>query len=203
MRLSLLPDGIISFTQMHPLEANALLSIPQNADPTEIPEAEERLYPGPMDEPAKSDIDAMEAIATEEDWKDFVVPELKELFDASMERVRESLKQLGPAPQEELEDDDGEEDDGEDDDDEKDDGEKDDGEEEGDTSALPNFALKISTEIAEDWYRAMNQARLVMSQKSLWIDGTGNLHGPLISQIHYEIYAHIQGWLVEYVLSEA
>ena len=186
MRLSLLPDGIISFTQMHPLEANALLSIPQNADPTEIPEAEDRLYPRPLDEASRDDVDPIEAIATEEDWKEFVVPELRELFDGSMERVKESLKQLGPAPQEELEDDEEEEDQ---DDDEK--------------SPHANFALKISTEIAEDWYRAMNQARLVMSQKSLWIDGKGNLHGPLISQIHYEIYAHIQGWLVEYVLSEA
>ena len=103
-----------------------------------------------------------------------------------MERVKESLKQLGPSPQEELGDDEGEEEDG---DDEK--------------PSHANFALKISTEVAEDWYRAMNQARLVMSQKSLWIDGQGHLHGPLISQVHYEIYAHIQGWLVEYVLSEA
>ena len=183
MHLSLLPDGNISFTRMHPLEANALLSIPQNADPTEIPEAEERLYPSPMEESTKSDLDAIEVITTEEDWREFVVPELRELFDGSMERVRESLKQLGPAPQEEI-----------DEDEEKDADEQ---------SEVPNFALKISTEIAEDWYRAMNQARLVMSQKSLWIDSKGNLHGPLISQIHYEIYAHIQGWLVEYVLSEA
>ncbi len=187
MRLSLLPDGIISFTQMHPLEANALLSIPQNADPTEIPEAEDRLYPRPLDESSRGDVDPIEAIATEEDWKEFVVPELRELFDGSMERVKESLKQLGPASQEEM-------------------GENEEDEEDDDTekkSSHANFALKISTEIAEDWFRAMNQARLVMSQKSLWIDGKGNLHGPLISQIHYEIYAHIQGWLVEYVLSEA
>jgi len=190
MRLSLLPDGIISFTQMHPLEANALLSIPQNADPTEIPEAEDRLYPRPLDESSRGDVDPIEAIVTEEDWKEYVVPELRELFDGSMERVKESLKQLGPAPQEKLDDDDEDDEDDEDDDAEK-------------KSSPANFALKISTEIAEDWYRAMNQARLVMSQKSLWIDGKGNLHGPLISQIHYEIYAHIQGWLVEYVLSEA
>ena len=193
MRLSLLPDGIISFTQMHSLEANALLSIPQNADPTEIPEAEDRLYPRPLDESSKSDVDPMEAIGTEEDWKEYVVPELRELFDGSMERVKESLKQLGPAPQEEVEEE--EDDEGEDDNDNDNDNDK--------KASHAHFALRISTEIAEDWYRAMNQARLVMSQKSLWIDGKGNLHGPLISQIHYEIYAHIQGWLVEYVLSEA
>ena len=194
MRLSLLPDGIISFTQMHPLEANALLSIPQNADPTDIPEAEERLYPAPIEESARRDVDAMEAIATEADWKEYVLPELRELFDGSMERVKQSLKQLGPAPQVELEN--------HDEGDEADEPEEDDDEDEP-KSSHANLALNISTQLAEDWYRAMNQARLVMSQKSLWIDGEGNLHGPLISQIHYEIYAHVQGWLVEYVLSEA
>lgn len=186
MRLSLQPDGVIAFTHLHPLEANALLCIPQNADLTDVPEAQQRLYPPPIDESGENAVDPLEIADTAEDWEEYVVPELKELFTGSIEKVQQSLKNLGPASHA-----------------------SDSGEDEipaekkrKQKAPPPSFELSIPVEIAEDWYRAMNQARLVMSQKSLWIDQGGQLHGPLMSQIHYEIYAHIQGWLVDNVLAE-
>lgn len=179
MRLSLLPDGSLSFTQIHALEAGALLAIPQNADPTDVPEAEERLFPPPLEEAAQEPLDWEEQSAMQSDWQEFVVPELRELFDSSLDRVQENLRQLSPAPVETHQP------------------------PQPPDAPAPNFALIIPGELAEDWYRAMNQARLVMAQKTLWIDGQGDLHGPLISQIHYEIYTSIQQWLIEHVLSDA
>ena len=179
MRLRLLPDGNISFTHIDALEASALLAIPANADASEVPEALERLFPPPIQPNDEAAIDPMEQAAAQSDWEEFVTPELEEIFEGAVQRVQKNLQTLSPAPCEEsesasLED-----------------------------SPLPNFALLIPRELAEDWYRAMNQSRLVMAQKTLWIDAEGDLHGPLLSQIQYEIYTSIQQWLVEHVLSEA
>ena len=227
MLLQLLPNGDISLVNIHPLEANALLAIPMNADATATPEAEARLFPSPVDESSYAALDPLEVAATQEDWEEFVVPELRELFDGGLARVMENLKKLTPAPYEEF--------DGEDDEADDDDGDEDEEEEflndlldqTEDTEAksklkpdpdqaakaevadskpkaelMPNYKLTIPRALAEDWYRAMNQARLVMAEKTLWIDDRGEVHGPFLSQVHYEIYTNFQGWLIEMVLSE-
>lgn len=205
MRLRLLPNGDISLTQLHPLEANALLAIPANADPTGTPEAESRLYPSPVDESKFADHDPLEVAATQEDWDEYVVPELRELFEGSVQRVMGNLKQLSPAPPEEEEEDvedDEEEENGEDEPEDSTDEKLQEEPAELDAERVRQmyFMLTIPHDLAEDWYRAMNQARLVMAEKTLWIADNGDLHGPFLSQIHYEIYTHIQGWLVEHVL---
>ena len=226
MLLQLLPNGDISLVNIHPLEANALLAIPMNADATATPEAEARLFPSPVDESSYAAHDPLEVAATQEDWEEFVVPELRELFDGGLARVMENLKKLTPAPYEEF--------DGEDDEADEDDGDQDETEflndlldQTEDTEAksklkpdpdqaakaevadskpkaelMPNYKLTIPRALAEDWYRAMNQARLVMVEKNLWIDDRGEVHGPFLSQVHYEIYTNFQGWLIEMVLSE-
>ncbi len=188
MRLNLLPNGDLSFTNLHPLEASALLAIPQHADPTDVPGMADRLYPALTGDAVEAAHDPVETSRDQEDWEDYVVPELQELFAGSLAKVMAGLKRLGPAPYET-----------DDDDDDDDDAEE---ENAAETSPVPNFALTVVREDAEDWFRAMNQARLVMTQKSLWIEDDGQLHGPFLDQIHYEIYTGIQEWLVLNVLGK-
>jgi hypothetical protein len=195
MRLLVLPTGDICFTNLHPLEAGALLAIPHHADATDSPGVEDRLYPPLTAKPEEAEHDPFETARDQEDWEEFVVPELRELFEGSVARVRETLKQLTPAPYDASVDDDDDED--EDDDDDADEGTC---EEDMDSShsiqeeppsekhEYPTFRLTIPREQAEDWFRAMNQARLLMAQKSLWIE---------------EIYTGVQEWMVQNVLSDS
>jgi hypothetical protein len=185
MRLRLLKSGDISLTQLNPLEAEALLSIPKNADASETPEAQVRLFPPLVSDDSMTD-DPLEVESMEEDWTEYVVPDLKELFDHSLESVQENLKKLTPSPPE-IEEPEG--------------GIPEDGVEIPQLSGIPIFKLTIPRDKVEDWFRAMNQARLVMVEKTLWVEENGDLHGPIISQIHYEIYTFIQQWLVEHVMS--
>jgi hypothetical protein len=207
MRLTILPTGDISFTNLHPLEAGALLAIPHHANATDAPGVEERLYPPLTANPEEGEHDPFETARDQEDWEEFVVPELRELFEGSVARVRETLKQLTPAPYDASVDDDDDEEEEEDDeicDDDVDSSLK--VQEElppVELNELPNFKLTIPREQADDWFRAMNQARLLMAQKSLWIEENGNLHGPFLDQIHYEIYTAVQEWLVQNVLSDS
>jgi hypothetical protein len=231
MLLQLLPNGDISLINIHPLEANALLAIPMNADATGTPEAEARLFPSPVDESSYAAHDPLEVAATQEDWEEFVVPELRELFDGGLARVMENLKKLTPAPYEEFDEEDEESyDDDEDAEDEEFlndlmeqtqnveekgkptttpdpshatlDSTDETPEAQPKANPIPNYKLTIPRALAEDWFRAMNQARLVMVEKTLWIDDRGEVHGPFLSQVHYEIYTNFQGWLIEMVLSE-
>ncbi len=209
MRLTILPSGDIAFTNLHPLEAGALLAIPHHADATDSPGVEERLYPPLTANPEEAEHDPFETARDQEDWEEFVVPELRELFEGSVARVRETLKHLTPAAYDASVDED-------DDDDEADEEDDENCEEDVDSSLTvqeepppserheyPVFKLTIPREQADDWFRAMNQARLLMAQKSLWIEENGNLHGPFLDQIHYEIYTGVQEWLVQNVLSDS
>ena len=208
MRLTILPTGDISFTNLHPLEAGALLAIPSHASATDVPGVEERLFPPLTADPDEAEHDPFETARDQEDWEEFVVPEIRELFEGSVARVRETLKHLTPAPYDSSID--------EDDDDEDEDEDDEICEEDVDNALklqeeapplemeqLPNFKLTIPREQADDWFRAMNQARLLMAQKSLWIEENGNLHGPFLDQVHYEIYTAVQEWLVQNVLSDS
>jgi hypothetical protein len=207
MRLTILPTGDISFTNLHPLEAGALLAIPHHASAVDVPGVEERLYPPLTANPEEGEHDPFETARDQEDWEEFVVPELRELFEGSIARVSETLKQLTPAPYDASVDDDDDEEDEEDEeicDDDVDSSLK--LQEEpppSDLAQFPNFKLTIPRAQADDWFRAMNQARLLMAQKSLWIEENGNLHGPFLDQIHYEIYTGVQEWLVQNVLSDS
>lgn len=189
MRIRLLKNGDVSLTQLNPLEAEALLSIPKNADPTDTPEAEARLFPNLVSDDSVNE-NPDEVASMQEDWEEYVVPDLKELFDQSMQNVRANLKRLSPAPPEHLED------------------LIPQAPEEEESAAaefpqgIPVFKLVIPRESVEDWYRAMNQARLVMVEKTLWVEENGDLHGPIIPQIQYEIYTFVQQWLVEHVMSQ-
>ncbi len=181
MRLSILKNGDVSLTRLNQLEADALRSVLRHADPTGTPEAEQRLVPDLVREDDDAVTDPLEAISMQEDWEEYVVPGLQELFSNALSTVAEDLKHLGPGP-----------------------GSSGPSAETFTTSGPPPvslFRLVIQRHKVEDWYRAMNQARLVMAEKTLWIEESGRLHGPLMEQVHYEIYTFIQQWLVENVMS--
>jgi hypothetical protein len=188
------------------------LAIPVHADTTDAPELEQRLYPPLIAKAEEGEHDVFEVENDQADWQEIIVPELRELFEGSVGKVKTGLKKLAPAPYENLDADDPDVAEEADDDEEEED--KDKQSEDamaGNASlqeappperAVPNFKLVIPRTEAEDWYRAMNQARMAMTQKSLWIEDDGNLHGPFLDQMHYEIYTQVQEWLVQHVLSE-
>ncbi len=90
MHLRILKNGDISLTRIHPVEFHALLAIPQHADPSDLTEAQQRLYQKPVLEHSGEDFESISAL--EEDWQEIVVPELKSLFAGSLQRVEENLK---------------------------------------------------------------------------------------------------------------
>jgi hypothetical protein len=195
MHLSLLPSGDIAITEIHPLEASALQSIPTHADPQENQELTKRLYPPVIVDGPDQTHDPMEVAETEADWDEFVVPELKEIFEGAMQHVQENLQHLRPsAPRPERVE-------------EKEasapDGKISEPSPSADSRLLPTYELIIPRAEVENWYRAMNQARLAMVENTLWIEANGDLHGPFLAQIHYEIYTSFQQWLVEYVMADS
>jgi hypothetical protein len=157
------------------------------------------------------------------DWVEYVLPELRESFAENLSVVMADLATLT------AEDPDGEEDSNGDDD--EDDGEEGDEEEvdeieAGDDRAepgpvasgpqeqaaasaepvVPHFALTIPSDHAEAWFRAMNQARIVLSARY----GIDSEHVPELAKLleagqieywfQYELFVSLQGWLVEVVL---
>ena|SRR5438105_4723746 len=60
-----------------------LQQIPVSADPSDSDAARERLFSKPADEPE-----------TNQEWKDYVEPELAELFESAMETVKRDLKRV-------------------------------------------------------------------------------------------------------------
>ncbi len=189
MRLRVLKTGNLSITRLHPLEADALLNILSHADATDVPEAQTRLFQKPInDEDAKETPDADE---TTTDWQEFVVPELRELFDSSLAAVRNDLFTLKPERQRQRLSNVTEE--------TPKAAEPEKAEEEEDLSDLDRltFRLTIGKQNGAAWFRSMNQARLVMAEKELWIEDSGRLHGPPLACLHYEIYTYFQQELVE------
>ena len=168
MRITRTPDGTVHLSRINEWELRTLRSLPGIADPGEDEAALRRLYPAPFQ--------AGEATEeNQEDWAELVQPELEQLFESSLERVADDVKTAlleAPSP-------DGLQDDEEDDEEEDEDGEiepeESSGESEDETEDLeepagvteqpPRWELTIPAAHVEDWYRAMNQARLMLSTK--------------------------------------
>ena len=72
---------------------------------------------------------------------------------------------------------------------------------------MPHFVLTIPADHAEAWFRAMNQARIVLSIRygidSERVPELGRLleAGQLEYWFQYELFVSLQGWLVEAVLN--
>ena len=202
MTLQRLQDGSVRLAQLNEWQLRTLQSIPLVADAGDDDDALRRLFPAPFA--------AGEATnEQQEDWAELVQPELEDLFETSLARVSKDLKmiELDTSPKEpaELEHQD----------------------EpaaparrgrgrsksrksatKGESAAPPQelWRLTIPADHIEDWYRAMNQARLVLSEKH-HAHRTDSAHiarmfisGKMEALIHYELLTGLCGWWVDVLM---
>jgi hypothetical protein len=149
----------------------AIQNIAKYADPGDVPEASKRLYQDPVSK------DEPDAGTTQEDWQEIVIPELKEEFSAAIATVMDDVKKMAeteipllpPANE---------------------------GEEEPEPIKVAAKLIRIPMDHAQDWYSALNQARLMMVEKSLYIDDEGEAQGKEEDVYAYERFTSIQGHLL-------
>lgn len=203
MHLQKLPDGSIRLSRLNSWDVQTFRSLPALADYSNAPEAEKRLLPTPAIE---SDLTPEMAM----DWVEYVVPELREAFAENFAIVVADLETLSIDPGSAIED-------SADEADTDEDGDKVDTDDgpglpvaaapEAPEPALPHFVLTIPADHAEAWFRAMNQARIVLSIRygidSERVPELGRLleAGQLEYWFQYELFVSLQGWLVEAVIN--
>jgi len=187
MQLQKLPDGSLRFSGLNSWDVQTFRALPVLADYSADPVAEKRLLPSPAVEADLSPEMAM-------DWVEYVVPELRESFARSLEIVLADLGNLLPETESPI-------------------GHGEDAEVEDSSGVLrepsplvPHFSLNLPADHAEHWFRAMNQARLVLSSRY----GMDSEHVPDLAALleagqlehwfQYELFVSLQGWLVEVVL---
>ncbi len=79
-------NGVLEITEIDPLLAELLRQIPASANPESVPAAEARIHSAPAG-PNEKEMCA--------EWKLYVEPELRRLFQSSTETVMTDLAQLG------------------------------------------------------------------------------------------------------------
>ena len=222
MQLRKLPDGTIRLTRLNPWDVQTFRSLPALADFSQDPKAEKRLLPTPA-------IDSDMSPGMAMDWVEYVVPELRESFAENLSIVMADLATLTEEPDGAAEDLDEDEENAQAAEAENDEAEEDSGEPEDPGNpkddaanpmppeesvlredpvmpAVPHFSLTIPGDHAEAWFRAMNQARIVLSTRY----GIDSEHVPELARLlqagqieywfQYELFVSLQGWLVEAVL---
>lgn len=207
MQLRKLPDGTIRLTRLNPWDVQTFRSLPLLADFSQDPKAEKRLLPTPAIDSDMSPEMAM-------DWVEYVVPELRESFAENLSIVMADLSTLTIETENFEEDKTAVEDqkNGADPANLGDEptrplpGEESIHGEGAVTSPVPHFSLTIPPDHAEAWFRAMNQARIVLSARY----GIDSEHVPELAKLleagqieywfQYELFVSLQGWLVEAVL---
>jgi hypothetical protein len=95
MRISRVDDEYIALTELDLLCCELLHQIPTNAG-TDDPAAVQRLFPMPT-RGREPDF--------EEDWRSYVEPGLRQLFQSSLETIRDDLKNVSPAGDDDDDDD--------------------------------------------------------------------------------------------------
>jgi len=177
MTLQRQPDGSVRIAQLDDWHLNVLRRIPLLADPGDDEKALCRVYPAPYD--------AGEATPEQQaDWAEYVQPELQSLFETSLDRVNQDLRTAHlsePPPP-------------------------------GTDAALlepaaPEWTVNVPAAHVEDWFRAMNQARLVLSSSreahrtdQEYLAGM-LLKGEIELLIQYEMLTALCGWWVEVILN--
>lgn len=78
-------QGMLEIRELDPFLAELLRQIPDSTQTKDCPAADERLYSAPV-APDENDFCA--------EWKVYVVPELRRLFQTATETVRQDLEQL-------------------------------------------------------------------------------------------------------------
>lgn len=212
MRLQKLPDGSLRLSRMNAWDVQTLRNLPVLADFSDHEAAERRLLPSPAIE---SDLTPEMAM----DWVEFVVPELRDSFAANLGVVMSDLSSLKPhgpdpafpapsassdtneaqrpAPAAAS-------------DSASDDGGKEENTGSGTSDAAPGpqpvmdyYTVDIPFAHAEAWFRAMNQARLVLSAKhgidSENLPDLASLltSGKLEHWFQYELFVSLQGRLID------
>lgn len=209
MRFSRLPDGSVHLSQMDEWQLRLLRSLPGLADPGDDEAALRRLYPAPF-EPGETTEEQ------KEDWAELVQPELEQLFENSLERVSADVKSARLEPPPAMEED----------------ASRDDKEDEGvekpprvrvpvpaarkrprnprpaevrspEPEAPLRWEFTIPVSHVEDWYRAMNQARLILSERHA-AHRTDDEHiarlfmsGRIEPLIQYELLTAMCSWWVD------
>lgn len=213
MKITRLPDGSVHLSQMDEWQLRTLRSLPGLADPGDDEAALRRLYPAPFEAGETTE-------EQKEDWAELVQPELEQLFESSLERVSADVKnarlELPPPAMEE---------------DEELGVEKPrpvrapepalrnrprrprpatirPQETEGPPEAAPRWEFTIPAAHVEDWYRAMNQARLILSERHA-AHRTDDKHiaqlfmtGRMEPLIQYELLTALCGWWVEALMRQ-
>ena len=224
MTLERLPDGSVRLAQMDEWHLQTLHSIPALADPGDDDAALRRLYPAPF-----AAGDATEE--QQEDWAEIVQPELEVLFKGSLARVAADLRNARMEPPVFPDADDDEENG---DDAAAAEGPP---ETEKAGSARPpreaqrqrprpprpagirrpviqsapeppqTWQLTVPASHVDDWYRAMNQARLMLSERHE-AHRTDNTHiarmfvsGKMEMLVQYELLTALCGWWVDALMS--
>lgn len=78
-------NGALEISEIDPFLAELLRQIPASTNPESVPAAEERLFSAPA-EPNEKEFCA--------EWKIYVEPELRRIFQSATETVQDDLKQL-------------------------------------------------------------------------------------------------------------
>ena len=201
MTLQRLTDGSARLAQLNEWQLRTLQSIPSVAHAGDDDSALRRLFPAPFSAGEATD-------EQQEDWAELVQPELEELFETSLAHVAKDLKMIeldtDPPPPRDSDDESvppvppsrgprrrsrksraaG-----------------------NDAEAPPElWALTIPAAHVEDWYRAMNQARLMLAEKH-HAHRTDSAHiarmfisGKMESLIQYELLTGLCGWWVDVMM---
>jgi hypothetical protein len=187
MQLHKLHDGSVHLSRLNSWDVQTFRSLPALADYSADPMAEKRLLPAPAIDQDLSPEMAM-------DWVEYVMPELRESFAHNLETVLADLQNLAVEPEPPASEEESQEDrespalrDAE--------------------PGLPHFGLTIPADHVEHWYRAMNQARIVLSARY----GIDSEHVPDLAKLletgqlekwfQYELFVSLQGWLVEVAMN--
>lgn len=80
-------NGTLEISEIDPFLAELLREIPASADPAAVPAAEQRLFSAPADPATHKELCA--------EWKLYVEPELRRIFETATETVERDLQQLG------------------------------------------------------------------------------------------------------------
>ena len=206
MTLQRLPNGSVRISRVDEWHLQALRRIPLLADPGDDEKALRRVFPAPF---VAGDASAEQ----QEDWVEFVQPEMQALFEESLSRVASDLKNATLSEPEEQDED-------EEDEPEEADGDLDGlapnaGEEPADAGEDapskeedpgPMWEVTIPAGHVEDWYRAMNQARLVLSAAKEAHRRDNDYIKRIVASgevemiIHYEILTGMCGWWCDVML---
>ena len=212
MRLGLHPPDHWGFDLLSQPQLEMLNGLKDAADPSEHPEAAKRLHQNPLSDQHQPGEDSeIDELAL--DWEEYVAPEIQAQFQGDIDLVLSDLKAIEPltpqqlqirlggldVPEEELKD-----------------------------LELPNFyQLRVPTQHAEPWYSALNQARLVLTEKAQLFDAEGKEtiredwsdaeEAPILSvdasikadwptelrvqaYIHTRFFGGIQQWIIEKIM---